>query len=74
MTQYETDYSGDSTPALAEVPGRLKEMISDGLVSIDAGHLKVTEAGKPFVRNVCMALDARLARQAPDRQVFSRTV
>jgi oxygen-independent coproporphyrinogen-3 oxidase len=74
MTQYETDWSKDTVGALAEVPARLSEMVRDGLVRLDAGHVSVTEAGKPFVRNVCMALDARLARQAPDRPIFSRTV
>jgi oxygen-independent coproporphyrinogen-3 oxidase len=36
--------------------------------------VRVTEPGRPFVRNVCMAFDARLARQAPDKPLFSRTV
>lgn len=74
MTQFETDWSGDQVPYLAEVPDKLGEMARDGLLTLQQGRVSVTDAGKPFVRNVCMALDARLARQAPDRQIFSRTV
>lgn len=74
MTQFETDWSADRVSSLAEVPARLGEMARDGLVTLNEGAVRVTEAGRPFVRNVCMALDARLARQAPDRPIFSRTV
>jgi hypothetical protein len=33
-----------------------------------------TERGRAFIRNVCMAFDARLTRKAPETQLFSRTV
>ena len=32
---------------------------------------EVTELGRAFIRNVCMAFDARLARRAPNAQLFS---
>ena len=31
-------------------------------------------AGKPFVRNICMAFDLRLIRKAPETALFSMTV
>jgi oxygen-independent coproporphyrinogen-3 oxidase len=71
MTRFETTCAA---PLLREVTGRLAEMADDGLVTVDGETLRVTELGRPFVRNVCMAFDARLARQAPDRPLFSRTV
>lgn len=76
MTRFETDLSTSSSALthLKEVPDRLEEMRRDGLVEVNCSRVSVTEAGKPFVRNVCMALDARLARQAPQTQIFSRTV
>lgn len=74
MTRFETDWSKDRVDYLQDVPRRLDEMSRDGLVELSGSGLKVTEPGRAFVRNVCMALDARLARQAPDRQIFSRTV
>lgn len=74
MTRFETEWAGAQLAYLKEVPARLAEMARDGLVELAPERLKVTDAGKPFVRNVCMALDARLARKAPERQIFSKTV
>jgi oxygen-independent coproporphyrinogen-3 oxidase len=53
---------------------RLKEMELDGLVVVDGYHLRVTEAGKPFIRNVCMAFDARLWSNVPKTEIFSSTI
>jgi oxygen-independent coproporphyrinogen-3 oxidase len=34
----------------------------------------VTPKGRAFLRNICMAFDARLARRSPERMLFSRTI
>jgi oxygen-independent coproporphyrinogen-3 oxidase len=60
--------------SLFETLSQLEELENDGLVSIEPFKLKVTEAGKPFVRNICMAFDARLKRNQPQIQLFSQTV
>lgn len=54
--------------------GLLKEMKEDELLIIDKSELKVTEKGKPFVRNICMAFDQRLLKNKPTMQVFSMTI
>jgi oxygen-independent coproporphyrinogen-3 oxidase len=59
---------------LPEVIHSLKEMYDDGLVEFDTNFLKITEHGKPFVRNICMAFDMRLQRNKPETQLFSMTV
>lgn len=59
---------------LPETFGMLKEMQDDGLVDIYPDKLVVTEKGKPFIRNICMAFDLRLKRKKPNTQVFSMTV
>lgn len=74
MTRFETTWEPKALPYFASLPEKLGEMERDGLVELSGSSVKVTQAGQPFVRNVCMALDARLARQAPDRPLFSRTV
>ena len=74
MTRFETTWEPKALPYFASLPGRLSEMARDGLIELSESSVKVTKSGEPFVRNVCMALDARLARKAPDRQIFSRTV
>ena len=56
------------------VPEKLRELVADELVAMDQHSCEVTERGRAFIRNVCMAFDARLARKAPDTQLFSRTV
>ncbi|WP_340075637.1 oxygen-independent coproporphyrinogen III oxidase [Leptobacterium sp. I13] len=57
-----------------EVLMKLQEMKKDGLVELTKNSIIITEKGKPFVRNVCMAFDLRLQRKQPDTQLFSMTV
>ncbi len=52
----------------------LQEMELDGLVDTNNNKLSVTEAGRPFVRNVCMAFDLLMHRKAPEKRVFSMTI
>ncbi|RVU89921.1 oxygen-independent coproporphyrinogen III oxidase [Flavobacterium columnare] len=53
---------------------QLKEMELDGLVILQPNAITVTEKGKPFVRNICMAFDLRLKRKTPQTQLFSMTI
>ncbi|MGA8852836.1 MAG: oxygen-independent coproporphyrinogen III oxidase [Christiangramia sp.] len=59
---------------LPDVLVRLREMQNDGLIEIDSNYLKITEKGRPFVRNICMAFDLRMQRNKPETQLFSMTV
>lgn len=52
----------------------LKEMVSDKLVVFDQNKMKMTDLGRPFLRNACMALDERLRNQMPNTQVFSKSL
>lgn len=76
MTRFETDWETPDlyVPYLGEIDAKLTEAQSDGLVRIAGRRCEITQAGKPFLRNVCMAFDARLARKTPETQIFSRTV
>jgi oxygen-independent coproporphyrinogen-3 oxidase len=77
MTRMKTDWrdSSLSVPFLESVPANLAELIRDGLVKVSGDKVcEVTEEGRPFLRNICMAFDARLARQAPSTQLFSKTI
>ena len=74
MTRMETHWSGaDYTPFLDGVPARLAEFAADGLLELEAQGCRVREAGRGFLRNICMAFDARLSRRSPERQLFSNT-
>jgi oxygen-independent coproporphyrinogen-3 oxidase len=44
---------------------RLRPMVEDGVVEVDAEGLRLTPLGRLFVRNVCMVFDAHLSTPAP---------
>ncbi len=76
MCRFETSWAQPELRC-AELPavlGRLAEMEADGLVRREADSLTVLPAGRPFIRNVCMAFDARLWRRQPQAQLFSLTI
>jgi oxygen-independent coproporphyrinogen III oxidase len=74
MNRMATRWTGaDATPFLDDIQVRLAEFAADGLVELDAQGCRVTEAGRGFLRNICMAFDARLARRSPERALFSQT-
>lgn len=50
---------------------RVKLLEVDGLVVIGEDRLTVSPPGKRFLRNICMALDARLWAEQPETQLFS---
>ena len=76
MTNLTTDWSQPELQVeyLKTVPAKLQELEQDGLLKLGESHCEVTEKGRPFLRNICMAFDARLARKAPDTKLFSQTV
>ena len=76
MCQLETSWRLSSEQCEELYPGirRLKEMENDGLLIIEPHYLKVTEEGGAFIRNICMALDARLWADKPASQLFSAAI
>ena len=76
MTRLETHWDGPGqyTGFLDQIGARLAEPAADGLVDLSDSGCRVTERGRAFLRNICMAFDARLARRSPDGQIFSRAV
>ncbi|WP_143309360.1 oxygen-independent coproporphyrinogen III oxidase [Chitinophaga vietnamensis] len=76
MCRFETSWHKADTQCDAIVEGleRLKELEKDGLVTVLPGKVVVTPAGRPFIRNICMAFDARLWRKLPDSQLFSKAI
>jgi oxygen-independent coproporphyrinogen-3 oxidase len=51
----------------------IHDCVEDGLINENSKHIKVTDLGKIFIRNVCMGFDYYL-RQENGTQRFSRTV
>lgn len=63
----------DPAQFFADDLARLKPLVDDGLVEAGPGAVTVSETGKFFIRNVCMAFDRYLERDASAR-MYSRTV
>lgn len=73
MTQFETKWD-DENPFLSGLKSRLEEAVNDNLIEMENGVVRLKEDGKPFIRNICMAFDARLQRQKPGSRIYSRTI
>ncbi|WP_291135219.1 oxygen-independent coproporphyrinogen III oxidase [Flavobacterium sp. UBA7663] len=76
MCQFTTSWKDEALdfPELPSVLASLEEMQEDGFLTIQDDTITVTEKGKPFVRNICMAFDLRLIRKAPETKLFSMTI
>ena len=76
MCRFETDWAKADTyaPIFEGLPERLAGMVADGLLTLTPTSLRLTEAGIPFVRNVCMQIDARLLRSQVREKMFSKSI
>jgi len=76
MCRMETHWakSEHQCAALFEGLERMEELEMDGLLRRHPYRLEVTPKGRPFIRNICMALDARYWRNQPEGSLFSQVV
>ena len=76
MCQLETSFDNEKLQfaELEETRERLQEMEADGLLQWENNKLQVTDAGRIFVRNICMTFDLRMLRNKPETRIFSMTV
>jgi oxygen-independent coproporphyrinogen-3 oxidase len=65
------NYHIESCDALFDGVERLKPFADDGLIELNSWELKVTDAGRRYLRNICMALDERFWANQPTKQLFS---
>ena len=76
MCQFKTTWTAFKLylPQMDDILDRLKELEEDGIVTVKENSLTITEKGRPFVRNVCMAFDLPLQKKKPNTRLFSMTV
>ncbi|MBL7884457.1 MAG: oxygen-independent coproporphyrinogen III oxidase [Bacteroidia bacterium] len=76
MCKFETSWEQkeEQCDAVYAAIEKLAEMEKDNLIELKPFHLKVKKSARPFVRNICMAFDARLWRNIPQSQIFSSIV
>lgn len=72
MTTGRTRFTDEAEAADARL--FLSSMVADGLVEIDGGELRITDAGRPFLRNACAFFDLRLRRANPATRIFSQSI
>ncbi|NGM74049.1 oxygen-independent coproporphyrinogen III oxidase [Sphingobacterium sp. SGL-16] len=53
---------------------RIEPLIRDGLVMVNGLCISITQIGKSFLRNVCMAFDERLQRTKERENLFSQAI
>ena len=53
---------------------KLAEFLEEGLVFIEKNKINITEKGKPFVRNICMAFDPYIQKSENSRPAFSKAI
>ncbi|OOQ58736.1 oxygen-independent coproporphyrinogen III oxidase [Mucilaginibacter pedocola] len=68
------NHHAEPCEALLEGIERLEPLAEDGLIELFSFGLKVTQSGTRYLRNICMALDARLYADKPATQLFSMAI
>lgn len=56
---------------IAAADAVVRELVADGLMTVDGGEVIVPERGRPFLRNVAAVFDAHLAAQDLSRPTYS---
>ncbi len=72
MTQFQVSLKSPEQVSAANI--FFEEMIKDGLVEVIDCELKITERGRPFLRNACVFFDERLRNKQHQTQVFSKSI
>lgn len=72
-TEIEKKYGIIFDSYFSEAVARLAPLVSDDLVRVSDDHIKVTQDGRLFLRNIAMCFDRYLHKSAKERS-FSKTV
>ncbi|MBI1765296.1 MAG: oxygen-independent coproporphyrinogen III oxidase [Acidobacteria bacterium] len=71
MTQFKVVLTEEQEAA---APQFLQPLFEDGLVELHARELRLTERGRPFLRNATMFFDERLRRRRPQTRTCSQAL
>ena len=73
MCNYCTYWEREEDGLFERLLPRLDGIKADGLVETGKGYIRVNEKGKPFIRNVCAAIDPML-KNIDHEKMFSKSV
>ncbi|MCX6180787.1 MAG: oxygen-independent coproporphyrinogen III oxidase [Bacteroidetes bacterium] len=76
MCKSQTEWMHEELVQMREngITHRLHELSLDDLIDLKHNSLSVTEKGKIFLRNICLAMDLRYWRKVPEKNTFSKAV
>jgi len=76
MCKFKTDWRNEASQSesIYRAIELLAEMEKDKLIEIGEQELKIRKNARAYIRNVCMAFDARLLDNKPQSQLFSSVV
>jgi len=76
MCRFETSWPDETWTAeeRTQIFDKLEGLAEDGLIVYHAEGLRVTEKGRPFIRNISMVFDQYLNRADLRKKMFSETV
>ena len=75
MCKHESDFSTNAIDQsiFNQNAPRLTDFVNDGLIVLDGQKITLTDLGKLFIRNICLAFDARYWSKSKMENVFSTT-
>jgi oxygen-independent coproporphyrinogen-3 oxidase len=76
LVEFNSNYGLDFRQKFAQELSALGPLEEDGLLEIDSDEIRITDLGRPFLRNICMPFDAYLS-PTPDTENsprFSATI
>ncbi len=76
MCRMETSWKlpSEQCASISKSIERLQELVQDEFITLDSESLRVNESGRSFLRNCCMAFDARLYEKLPGQHMFSSMI
>lgn len=77
MCQFETSFQPEflyDQNILMQSTPKLEDLVDDELITFDNNRISITQAGRPFIRNVCMAIDTNLQIKTTEKQRYSKVV
>lgn len=76
MCRLETNLGNPSKQCASVLTGvgSMAVMEKEGLVKIGLHGLEITEKGRPFIRNICMALDPHMHKKQTNNNTFSKVI
>lgn len=76
MCKFRTDWKDEKSvcDSVYRAKELLSEMEKDKLIEFGEKEIRIKRNARPFLRNVCMAFDARLLDNKPQSQLFSSIV